>query len=331
MAHKFQSTARDIGYAAFHPFRKLFDPLEGFYVNNTMHFHVSFKVTQSWVERPEDLTRGPAVKWDSKKETGFVGLQNQGATCYLNSLLQSLYHLPRFRHLVYSIKAEPNSSSASLQRLFWKLDHDDDSVSTTELTKSFGWNIEDIAVQHDVQELLRKLIDKLEEKVKDSPQKGLFEKLFRGTYMDILKCLNVNYERRQEIAYCDLSLNVIGCDTLEDSLRKFTETELLDGENRYKSDEFGYQDAHKGIKINTLPPVLHLHLKRFDYQYQNDPPTLEKVNAKQVFPPSLKMGEFLDVPVEDSDETTYDLFGCLVHSGYVSSLFQPQRSALAPI
>lgn len=35
--------------------------------------------------------------YDSKKETGFVGLKNQGATCYLNSWLQTLYNMNFFR------------------------------------------------------------------------------------------------------------------------------------------------------------------------------------------------------------------------------------------
>ena len=35
--------------------------------------------------------------YDSKKVTGYVGLKNQGATCYLNSLLQSLYFTNAFR------------------------------------------------------------------------------------------------------------------------------------------------------------------------------------------------------------------------------------------
>lgn len=41
--------------------------------------------------------RNERYAYDSRKETGHVGLKNQGATCYMNSLLQYLYHLPYLR------------------------------------------------------------------------------------------------------------------------------------------------------------------------------------------------------------------------------------------
>lgn len=37
------------------------------------------------------------TNYDSKKMTGYVGLKNQGATCYLNSLIQSLFLTSAFR------------------------------------------------------------------------------------------------------------------------------------------------------------------------------------------------------------------------------------------
>lgn len=66
------------------------------------------------------------LSYDSKKETGFVGLKNQGATCYMNSLLQFLYNINYFRQAVYHMPTteddDPNTSiPLALQSLFYKV------------------------------------------------------------------------------------------------------------------------------------------------------------------------------------------------------------------
>lgn len=90
---------------------------------------------------------------------GFVGLKNQGATCYMNSLLQTLYFTNQLRKAVYKMPTESDDSTKSvalaLQRVFHELQFCDKPVGTKKLTKSFGWETLDSFMQHDVQEFLR--------------------------------------------------------------------------------------------------------------------------------------------------------------------------------
>lgn len=111
-----------------------------------------------WLQKrfnPWASTRHYDVNYDSKKATGYVGIRNQGATCYMNSLLQTLFHIPAFRKAVYDVPTEHLSEKAialALQRVFYNLQISSSAVSTKQLTTSFGWDSVDAFQQHDVQE-----------------------------------------------------------------------------------------------------------------------------------------------------------------------------------
>ncbi|KAG0168450.1 hypothetical protein DFQ28_003237 [Apophysomyces sp. BC1034] len=260
------------------------------------------------------------VNYDSKKTTGHVGMTNQGATCYMNSLFQSLYCTNYFRKAVYEIPTEnddPNNSVAlALQRVFYNLQFTDTPVSTTELTRSFGWTSLDAFMQHDVQEFNRVLQDNLEAKMKGTPADGAIKKLFVGRMKSYIKCINVNYESSRSEDYYDIQLNVKGCKNLEESFKDYIAEETLEGDNKYMAEGHGLQDAKKGVIFESFPPVLHLQLKRFEYDFMRD--TMVKINDHHEFPLEIDLEPFLSHTADRSQAHKYILHGVLVHSGDLS-------------
>ncbi|EMC94149.1 hypothetical protein BAUCODRAFT_74418 [Baudoinia panamericana UAMH 10762] len=274
------------------------------------------------------------VNYDSKKETGMVGLRNQGATCYLNSLLQSLYLTGAFRKAVYQIptatdQIATSSSAYSLQRLFYRLQADPVAVSTHELTQSFGWDNRQIFEQQDVQELSRILMEKLETRMKGTEAENALPNMFVGKMKTYLRCINVDYESSRIEDFWDLQLNVSGCKSLDDSFRNYIEVETLEGENKYMAEGFGLQDAKKGVIFESFPQVLHLQLKRFEYDFQRD--AMMKVNDRYEFPEVWDASPYLDPAADMSEPYVYHLHGVLVHSGDLNaghyySFLKPEKN-----
>ncbi|KAJ1389085.1 Ubiquitin specific protease, conserved site, partial [Sesbania bispinosa] len=296
------------------PLSELYDPSKGYIVNDTCIIEADVAVRKD----------NDYWSHDSKKETGYVGLKNQGATCYMNSLLQTLYHIPYFRKAVYHMPTTENdipsgSIPLALQSLFYKLQYSDTSVATKELTKSFGWDTYESFMQHDVQELNRVLCEKLEDKMKGTVVEGTIQKLFEGHHMNYIECINVDYKSTRKESFYDLQLDVKGCTDVYASFDKYVEVERLEGDNKYHAEQYGLQDAKKGVLFVDFPPVLQLQLKRFEYDFMRD--TMVKINDRYEFPLQLDLdrddGKYLSPDADRSIRNLYTLHSVLVHSGGV--------------
>ena len=132
------------------------------------------KIELSEIVQPR---QNPGPGYKSKEATGMVGLENLGATCYLNALLQMLYNVNLFRKSVYMLPSEgevfENSTTLALQSVFRNLQCAKDNVTTKDLTRAFGWTSQEAFMQQDVQEMMRVLLDKLEEKMKGTDVEGI--------------------------------------------------------------------------------------------------------------------------------------------------------------
>jgi len=232
-----------------------------------------------------------------------------------------LYFTNMLRKAVYKMPTESDDSQKSvalaLQRVFHELQFHDKPVGTKKLTKSFGWETLDSFMQHDVQEFLRVLLDKLECKMKKTCVEGNIPKLFEGKMMSFIRCKNVDYKSTRTESFYDIQLNIKGKKNISESFADYIQTESLDGDNKYDAGTYGLQDAEKGILFESFPPVLHLHLMRFQYDPVTD--SSVKFNDKCEFPEILDLSSYIQQGENDAntepESYKYFLHAVLVHSG----------------
>ena len=273
-----------------------------------------------------------------RSSSNFVGLYNQGATCYMNSSLQILYMTPKFRNLVNSLilcdkilgnptefipQGHKYNIVLTLQKLFSELNLlNIKATKTKELTEAFGWAQNEGGDQHDSQEFIRILLfDILERILYDTPFNNIINNIYKVNYISNMKCTQCeNIKSKIESEYV-LNLQVMNMKNLKESLYStFGFEEIIDD---YKCEKCGQKvSLKKWSKIISLPNYINFGLNRFTYDYN----TFERVklNNKFEFPLEINMKEFCDFSntennVDNKDNNDedylYELYGVIVHSG----------------
>lgn len=263
-------------------------------------------------------------EYSVREADGLVGLLNQGATCYLNSLMQALYMTAPFRSKVAKFRFDAKIHGDKefcipyqLQVLFARLALSTrGAVSTSGLTTSFRWSKAELFRQHDVQELLRVLFEALEHTAGES---NLLRSIYEGVVVDYVICQECLTKREKKELFLDLSLNVQGCATLKETMQRYVMEELLSGNDQYNCEKCAKKvDAKKGYRFQKLPAVLTLQLARFTFDYN----TMGRVkdNREVLFESSMDLSHLMEDAKNSptNSQNKYELFAVLMHSGTAS-------------
>ncbi|KAM6939221.1 ubiquitin carboxyl-terminal hydrolase 24 isoform 5-T5 [Lycodopsis pacificus] len=215
---------------------------------------------------------------ESRSVSGFVGLKNGGATCYMNAVFQQLYMQPGLPEAFLSIEDDTDQPEESVfyqvQSLFGHLMESKLQYYIPEnFWKIFKmWNKElYVREQQDAYEFFTSLVDQLDEHLKQKMgREQIFKNTFQGIFSDQKICKDCPHRYEREETFMALNLGVTSCQSLEISLDQFVRGEVLEGSNAYYCEKC--KDKRTTVKrtcIKSLPSVLCIHLMRFGFDWES--------------------------------------------------------------
>ncbi|XP_032888111.1 ubiquitin carboxyl-terminal hydrolase 47-like [Amblyraja radiata] len=173
--------------------------------------------------------------------TGFVGIYNQGATCYLNTLLQTFYMSPEVKDTIIRLNEQrfkkinkEASITYQLKELFAKLDARE-TPRTDLITRNLGMSRDDVYKQQDAEEYFRRLVNKVSKETEGETCNIL--QIYQSKMINSQRCLECKVEDTTQCDLLDIPLPVrsndrgIHIQNVNATFQDFLKTSILDGDN----------------------------------------------------------------------------------------------------
>ncbi|XP_072896977.1 ubiquitin carboxyl-terminal hydrolase 47-like [Hemitrygon akajei] len=260
----------------------------------------------------------------------FAGIQNKGATCYLNALLQTLYMSNEVKDAVIRLKNKSKLSKKAKQKsiayqlavLFQELEVKR-TGNTNKITEVLGI---DVTKQQDVAEHFRQILNKLAE---DGNSLNILQ-IYRSKLINSLTCSECNNENPENchLLVIPLPVHLNDCgnsiQSVNAALQDFFKTVILDGDNLCYCDTCQKKTKAKmRYRCEILPQILVLQLKRFEFDYSMK--SFKKLHNEVEIPQCLKFQKTQNEKVRKSEWIPYSK-----KSEESSKALQKQQSSLGP-
>jgi ubiquitin carboxyl-terminal hydrolase 34 len=163
-----------------------------------------------------------------RSATGYVGLYNPRAICYMNSLLTQLFMNLNFRQFILGLDVKEASGSQRLlfetQRLF------------TQMQNSFRKSTDPRNFAACVRSLDKTPIDQWEAQLLKQEHKQQFRSFYGGQTLNQIKSKECEHVSERVEPFFAVQCDIAGKANLQESLQAYVQGDVMEGDNKYKCE-----------------------------------------------------------------------------------------------